>query len=89
MYERTFTLGFIKHNLGNISKSVKYCMKGPIIIVSVLMLFSGCRMAENQAPNLQSPTDLWQVYERSLKSAKYVDLTHAITPTIPVWKGFG
>ena len=73
----------------NISKSVKYCMKGPIIIVSVLMLFSGCRMAENQAPNLQSPTDLWQVYERSLKSAKYVDLTHAITPTIPVWKGFG
>jgi kynurenine formamidase len=23
-----------------------------------------------------------------LKSAKYVDLTHTITPTIPVWVGF-
>jgi kynurenine formamidase len=32
---------------------------------------------------------LWQVYERSLKTAKYIDLTHTITPTIPVWKGFG
>jgi len=29
------------------------------------------------------------VYENSLKGAKYVDLTHAITPTIPVWPGFG
>lgn len=33
-------------------------------------------------------TDLWQVYETSLKSAKYVDLTHAFSPTIPVWPGF-
>ncbi|MEG4107012.1 cyclase family protein [Microcoleus sp. S13_C5] len=32
---------------------------------------------------------LWQVYQQSLKSAKYVDLTHTITPTIPVWSGFG
>ena len=32
---------------------------------------------------------LWRVYENALKSAKYVDLTHAITPTIPVWAGFG
>jgi kynurenine formamidase len=32
---------------------------------------------------------LWQVYQQSLKSAKYVDLTHTITPTIPVWPGFG
>jgi kynurenine formamidase len=32
---------------------------------------------------------LWQVYEQSLKAAKYIDLTHTITPTIPVWKGFG
>ena len=31
---------------------------------------------------------LWQVYQQSLKSAKYVDLTHTITPTIPVWPGF-
>ena len=32
---------------------------------------------------------LWDVYERSLRHAKYVDLTHTITPTIPVWPGFG
>jgi kynurenine formamidase len=32
--------------------------------------------------------DLWQVYETALKSAKYVDLTHTITPRIPLWVGF-
>jgi kynurenine formamidase len=32
---------------------------------------------------------LWAVYEQSLKHAKYVDLTHTITPSIPVWAGFG
>ncbi len=32
---------------------------------------------------------LWQVYQQSLKQAKYVDLTHPITPKIPVWSGFG
>jgi hypothetical protein len=31
---------------------------------------------------------LWGVYEQSLKGAKYVDLTHRITPKIPVWAGF-
>ncbi|MBI2300195.1 MAG: cyclase family protein [Armatimonadetes bacterium] len=32
---------------------------------------------------------LWQVYEDSLRDAKHVDLTHTITPSIPVWSGFG
>jgi kynurenine formamidase len=32
---------------------------------------------------------LWQIYESALKDAKYVDLTHTITPNIPVWAGFG
>jgi kynurenine formamidase len=31
---------------------------------------------------------LWWVYEQTLKGAKYVDLTHTITPNIPVWAGF-
>jgi kynurenine formamidase len=31
---------------------------------------------------------LWWVYESALKGAKYVDLTHTITPNIPVWAGF-
>jgi hypothetical protein len=32
---------------------------------------------------------LWNLYESKLKQAKYVDLTHTITPSIPVWSGFG
>ncbi|MFO1119068.1 MAG: cyclase family protein [Rhodospirillales bacterium] len=31
---------------------------------------------------------LWSVYDSALKQAKYVDLTHAFSPTIPVWPGF-
>lgn len=32
---------------------------------------------------------LWQIYDQSLKGAKYIDLTHAFSPSIPVWPGFG
>jgi kynurenine formamidase len=32
---------------------------------------------------------LWGLYDEGLRSAKYIDLTHTITPTIPVWSGFG
>jgi kynurenine formamidase len=32
---------------------------------------------------------LWRAYQRSFRTAKYVDLTHEITPRIPVWAGFG
>jgi kynurenine formamidase len=32
---------------------------------------------------------LWQVYDQALRRARYIDLTHAITPGMPVWKGFG
>lgn len=31
---------------------------------------------------------LWSVYDNALKQAKYIDLTHAFSPTIPVWPGF-
>jgi kynurenine formamidase len=36
-----------------------------------------------------STPPLWRVYDDSLKGAKYIDLTHTITPQIPVWSGFG
>jgi kynurenine formamidase len=29
------------------------------------------------------------VYQRVLRKARYIDLTHALTPQSPVWKGFG
>lgn len=32
---------------------------------------------------------LWSIYAQSLEHAKYIDLTHTLTPSIPVWKGFG
>lgn len=32
---------------------------------------------------------LWHVYNMHFKNCKYVDLTHAYNPTIPVWPGFG
>ena len=32
---------------------------------------------------------LWSIYDDSLKDAKYIDLTHTLTPSIPVWEGFG
>ncbi|HEX5468872.1 MAG TPA: cyclase family protein [Gaiellaceae bacterium] len=32
---------------------------------------------------------LWKVYDHVLRGAKYIDLTHTITPSIPVWAGFG
>ena len=40
------------------------------------------------APAARAADGLWGVYETALKGAKYVDLTHTITPTIPVWSGF-
>ncbi len=33
--------------------------------------------------------DLWRLYDGGLEPAKYIDLTHTLTPSIPVWKGFG
>ncbi len=34
-------------------------------------------------------SDLWQAYNQTLSKARYIDLTHTITPNQPVWKGFG
>ena len=34
-------------------------------------------------------TGLWKVYNQTLSKARYIDLTHDITPNMPVWKGFG
>lgn len=40
-------------------------------------------------PATARSTGLWQVYDQALVGARYIDLTHEITPGIPVWKGFG
>jgi kynurenine formamidase len=41
------------------------------------------------APGAAVMPGLWQVYENAFRGAKYIDLTHAISPSIPVWAGFG
>ena len=60
-------------------------------LVVLTALASGCSGPPASAPDPVSTKNpgLWQVYDLSLKTAKYVDLTHTITPAIPVWKGFG
>jgi len=40
-------------------------------------------------PALAEDHPLWQLYESTFKSAKYIDLTHAFEPVQPVWPGFG
>jgi kynurenine formamidase len=47
------------------------------------LILPACRAETASAPTL------WRVYDQSLKTAKYIDLTHTIAPAIPVWKGFG
>jgi kynurenine formamidase len=46
-------------------------------------MLPGAAGAQSGAPGL------WQVYNQTLRKARYIDLTHRITPDIPVWKGFG
>src|SRR5258706_8106750 len=49
-------------------------------MLALVLLGLGCQ---------QRGPGLWRVYEQSLRRAKYIDLTHTITPSIPVWHGFG
>jgi kynurenine formamidase len=49
-------------------------------------------VSQNAAPaTAQSGTqvNLWKTYTDVLAKARYIDLTHTITPNMPVWKGFG
>jgi kynurenine formamidase len=59
-------------------------LRAPAVLAAVLAL-AGCGRAAAPA----SGPGLWPLYEQSLKGAKYIDLTHTITPAIPVWHGFG
>jgi kynurenine formamidase len=50
---------------------------------------AGLDLPARATPEQGETAPLWSIYERSLKGAKYVDLTHTINPSIPVWRGFG
>jgi hypothetical protein len=65
--------------------------------VGVIMLLQRIPgWAADSAPTPKAPTEssgaadhgLWSIYEQSLGNAKYIDLTHTLSPSIPVWQGF-
>ncbi len=61
-----------------------------VLAVVALLLLAACVPPPTApAPAAGSAPGLWQVYDQSLKGAKYIDLTHTLTPSIPVWAGFG
>ena len=61
-------------------------------ILGAMVFTTGCGREASSAQKTESQgsarSDLWRVYDQSLKEAKYIDLTHTLTPSIPVWKGF-
>ena len=62
-----------------------------LVLGSMVFITGGERKASSAQKNESrgsARSDLWRVYERSFKGAKYIDLTHTLTPSIPVWKGF-
>ena len=54
-----------------------------ISVLALALVLASAATASAAKPPLR------RVYDNSLKGAKYVDLTHTITPSIPVWAGFG
>jgi kynurenine formamidase len=60
-------------------------MRRIIILSIIVIIVSFMIYTEIQ----KEPPDLWAIYESSLKQCKYVDLTHAFSPSIAVWPGFG
>ena len=64
-------------------------MKPAALLAAVVLLLAVVSPGAELRAQSPEPPPLWRVYEQSLKGAKYVDLTHTITPTIPVWSGFG
>ena len=58
----------------------------------VVLLLAACSVPTPKAQTESSVAGahgLWAIYDQSLRSAKYIDLTHTLTPSIPVWEGFG
>jgi kynurenine formamidase len=58
------------------------------LIASAAAIVLACAVMLPRESHAADDTGVWGIYESALKNAKYVDLTHTITPTIPVWSGF-
>jgi len=63
-----------------------------VLAVAALSVAACSPAANTSSAGAEAPapaSGLWPVYAQSLANAKYIDLTHTLTPSIPVWKGFG
>lgn len=60
-----------------------------VILAVLLILHSGCSTKSGLPLDVKDRSSLWSIYAGALRHAKYVDLTHTLSPSIPVWKGFG
>ncbi len=58
-------------------------------VANVSLLLVGLSLASVGTSMAKDGKGLWSVYDDALKGARYIDLTHAIAPGIPVWHGFG
>jgi kynurenine formamidase len=63
-------------------------MRTPRIVLAAGLALAACDRSATLGSPAAAP-GLWALYQQSLRSAKYIDLTHTITPAIPVWHGFG
>jgi kynurenine formamidase len=64
-------------------------MRNGICLIAIFAFVAVLASLGSGKSNRTGEPPLWQIYEDHLKKAKYVDLTHTITPSIPVWAGFG
>jgi kynurenine formamidase len=60
-----------------------------LAIACAALLLSFVLVAERPASRTAPAPPLWRLYDETLSRARYVDLTHAVSPHIPVWAGFG
>lgn len=55
-------------------------LRAPVVVAALLV--------STTAVSAQD-TGLWGIFDSSIKNAKFIDLSHTITPNLPVWVGFG
>jgi kynurenine formamidase len=70
----------LRHRVGRLALAAACAMTATLISAGVA--------GAHSHSHARSPS-LWTLYDHALRDAKYVDLTHTITPSIPVWAGFG
>lgn len=73
-------------------RALRFCL-GAVGVIALVACGSRVDPESTSSGAMSSPSGadvgLWSVYDESLRTARYIDLTHTLTPAIPVWSGFG